>query len=131
LEKKHDKGKALTILAQQWARTVYYMRKRKGAFDGEKFCQRYTKGRGAEEPEASRDTKGMTLTEALTHAACTASVNAKAPIGHHTLSPSPLIGPPLSLLWYAAIVANGLRGLLLTRTWLSLDNAAALRPLFA
>jgi hypothetical protein len=34
-----------------------------------------------------------------------------------------VIGPPLSLLLKAALVANGLRGLLLTRAWLSLDNA--------
>jgi hypothetical protein len=33
LEKKHDKGKALTILAHKLARAVYYMLKRKTAFD--------------------------------------------------------------------------------------------------
>jgi hypothetical protein len=37
LEKKHDKGKALTILAQKLARAVYYMLKRQGAFDRDKF----------------------------------------------------------------------------------------------
>jgi transposase len=40
LEKKHDKGKALTILAQKLARAVSYMLKRQGAFDTEKFFQR-------------------------------------------------------------------------------------------
>jgi transposase len=40
LEKKHAKGKALTILAQKLARAVYDMLKRQGAFDTEKFCQR-------------------------------------------------------------------------------------------
>jgi transposase len=40
LEKKHEKGQALTILAQQLARAVYDMLKRQGAFDGEKFFQR-------------------------------------------------------------------------------------------
>jgi hypothetical protein len=40
LEKKHDKGKALTILAQKLARAVYYMLKRKVAFDTDKFFQR-------------------------------------------------------------------------------------------
>src|SRR5262245_36375520 len=40
LEKKHDKGKALTILAQKLARAVYYMLKRKVAFDTETFFQR-------------------------------------------------------------------------------------------
>ena len=33
-------------------------------------------------------TKGMTLKEALNTASCLASVNAKVPIGHDTLSPS-------------------------------------------
>ena len=39
LEKKHDKGQALTILAQKLARAVYYMLKRKVAFDKDKFFQ--------------------------------------------------------------------------------------------
>jgi hypothetical protein len=33
LEKQHDQGKALSILAHQLARAVYYMLKRKTAFD--------------------------------------------------------------------------------------------------
>jgi transposase len=37
LEKRHDKGKALTILAHKLARAVYYMLKRKMAFDMDKF----------------------------------------------------------------------------------------------
>jgi transposase len=37
LEKKHDKGKALTILAHKLARAVYYMLKRKTAFEMDKF----------------------------------------------------------------------------------------------
>ena len=37
LEKKHDKGKALTILAHKLARAVYYMFKRKVAFDMQRF----------------------------------------------------------------------------------------------
>jgi hypothetical protein len=40
------------------------------------------------------------------------------------------MGPPLSLLCVAALVANGPRGLLLTRAWRSLANACALSPLF-
>ena len=40
LEKKHDKGKALTILAQKLARAVYYMLTRQVAFDTETFFQR-------------------------------------------------------------------------------------------
>jgi hypothetical protein len=42
-----------------------------------------------------------------------------------------LIGHPLSLLFFAALVANGLRVLLLTRAWVSLDNVYALSPIFA
>jgi transposase len=39
LEKKHDKGKALTILAHKLARAVYYMLKRKTAFDMDLFLR--------------------------------------------------------------------------------------------
>jgi transposase len=37
LEKKHDKGKVWTILAHKLARAVYYMLKRKVAFDRKRF----------------------------------------------------------------------------------------------
>jgi transposase len=40
LEKKHDKGKALTVLAHKLARAVYYMLKRHVVFDREQFFQR-------------------------------------------------------------------------------------------
>jgi transposase len=39
LEKRHDKGKALTILAHKRARAVYYMLQRETAFDMRKFLQ--------------------------------------------------------------------------------------------
>ncbi len=39
LEKKHGPGKALTVLAQQLARAVYYLLKRKTAFDMPMFLQ--------------------------------------------------------------------------------------------
>jgi transposase len=39
LEKQHGKGKALTILAHQLARAVYYMFKRDTAFDLDKFLR--------------------------------------------------------------------------------------------
>jgi hypothetical protein len=42
-----------------------------------------------------------------------------------------LIGPPLSLLFFVALGANGRRVLLLTRAWRSLDNVEALRPTLA
>jgi hypothetical protein len=41
------------------------------------------------------------------------------------------MGPPLPLLCAAVLVANGPRGLLLTRASRSLDNVYTLRPLFA
>ena len=40
LEKKHDKGKALTVLAHKLARAVYDMLKRHVAFDKDQFFQR-------------------------------------------------------------------------------------------
>jgi hypothetical protein len=40
------------------------------------------------------------------------------------------MGHPLSLLLHAALVAHGLRVLLLTRARLSLDNGEALSPTF-
>jgi transposase len=128
LEKKHDKGKALTVLAQKWARAVSYMLQHQVAFEREKCFQR--EGRRADEPGASLDNEGMNLQEALDTASSTASLNAKAPRGHETLSPAPLIGHPLALLCAAALVAHGLRVLLLTRAWFSLDNVNALSPLF-
>jgi hypothetical protein len=75
-------------------------------------------------------TQGMTRKEARNTASCLASVHATAPIGHDTLRPSPWIGQPLSRLVFAAFVANGQRGRLLTRASHSLDNACALRPTF-
>ena len=39
LEKKHGKGKALSILAHRLGRAVYYMLKRQEAFDMGKFLQ--------------------------------------------------------------------------------------------
>ena len=50
LEKQHDKGKALSILAQKLGRAVYDMLKRKGAFDRNIFLQ--TSGSRAGEPGA-------------------------------------------------------------------------------
>jgi hypothetical protein len=65
----------------------------------------------------------MNLHKARECAVCTASVNAKAPRRSRYPEPGALIGPLLSLLYVAAIVAHGLRVLLRTRAWFSLDNA--------
>jgi transposase len=113
LEKQHGKGTALTLLAQTLARAVSSLRKRHVAFERATFLQCY--GRGADEPDASLDHKGANRQEALDTAASTAAWKAQAPRGQDTLSPVPLIGPPLTLLFDTVLVANGLRGLLLTR----------------
>jgi len=75
LEKKHDKGKALTILAHKLARAVYYMFKRKVAFDMKRFLN--DEGRGVGERDVSLDNHGMNLILAtLSNASMTASLNA-------------------------------------------------------
>jgi transposase len=59
LAKKHDKGKALSILAHKLGRAVYFMLQRKVAFAMEGFLQ--TGGSRAGEPGASLDTQGRRL----------------------------------------------------------------------
>jgi hypothetical protein len=59
LEKKHDKGKALTILAHNLARAVYYRLKRKVAVDMQRFFN--SEGRGVSELDASLDNHRMNL----------------------------------------------------------------------
>ena len=39
LERKHGKGKALSILAIKLARAVYYMLRRRVSFDAERFAR--------------------------------------------------------------------------------------------
>ena len=85
LERKHDKGKALTVLAHQLARAIYDMLKRQVAFDTAQFFQH--SWRSADEPDASRDTQGMTLPAALDTATSMASLTAQARIGRDTPSP--------------------------------------------
>jgi hypothetical protein len=86
LEKTHDNGTALTVLAHQVARAVYDMRKRHVAFEKAQFFQH--EWRGADEPGASLDTQGMNLPDALDPAASRASLNAQARRGRDTLSPA-------------------------------------------
>jgi len=57
VQKKHDTGKALSLLAHQLGRAVDFRRKRKVAFDRERFLQ--TSESRAGEPGASRDSKGL------------------------------------------------------------------------
>jgi transposase len=59
LEKKHDKGKALRIVAHKLARAVYVMLKRHTALDLEQcLC---TSGSRAGEPGAALDPEGRSL----------------------------------------------------------------------
>jgi hypothetical protein len=53
VERNHDKGNALRILAHQLGRAVYFMRKRTVAVALERFLQTY--GSRAGEPGASLD----------------------------------------------------------------------------
>jgi transposase len=59
LEKKHGKGKALTVLAHKLARAVYDMLKRDTVFDMPKFLNGSWSGAG--EPNASLDAHGLSL----------------------------------------------------------------------
>ena len=82
LEKKHDKGKALTILAHKLARAVYYMLQRKVAFAMQRFLN--DEGRGVGERAVSLDKHGMNLIRAtLSNASMTASLNAYERLGHY------------------------------------------------
>ena len=101
------KARPSTILAQQLARAVSSRLTRQVAFDTERFSNEKGGSGGATKPHWT--TKGMPLKEALNTAACLASVHAKC---LEVTIPEPfiLIGPPLSLLFFAALVAGGQRG---------------------
>jgi transposase len=60
LEKTHSTGKALTLLAHQWARAVSDMLKQETAFEMHKFLN--GEGRGVGGLDAELDDYGMTLT---------------------------------------------------------------------
>src|SRR4030095_11205964 len=79
LEKKHDTGKALSILAHTLGRAVYCMLPRQLAFDMEMFLQ--TSGSRADEPGASLASEGMSLSRAYAKPAPAASLHAKARLG--------------------------------------------------
>jgi transposase len=63
LEKKHGKGKALTVLAHTLARAVYYMVRRDTVCDMDKFL--HGSGRGASEPAAALGHYGASLATVL------------------------------------------------------------------
>ena len=86
LEKKQATGNAVTLLAQPLARAVSSRLPRPGACEREPCFP--PSGRGAAAPAASLAPQGVPLAEALTPAACTASVHAPAPLGHETRRPA-------------------------------------------
>ena len=74
LEKKHGKGKALSVLAHKLARAVYSMLKRGTAFEMDQFL--HGSGSGAGEPAAELGHHGISLTTVLRQEAPPASANA-------------------------------------------------------
>jgi transposase len=85
LEKNHDQGKALSILAQTLGRAVDGRLKRQVACEVRVFRQ--TEGSRAGEPGASRAIQGMSLKRARSLSDLTASLHAKACRGPVSLSP--------------------------------------------
>ena len=120
-EKKPAPGTARPLRAPPWARAVYPRRTRQVACDRARGCPR--SGRGAAEPGASLAPPGMPLHKARAWAVGPASVHATAPRRSRSPAPCALMGPPRSLRLVAVLVVHGLRGLLLTRAWGSLDHA--------
>jgi hypothetical protein len=113
VEKKHETGKALRILAPKRAQAVYYMLKRTTAFDLDLFL-RPSRSRAGEpggltgpprdEPEAS-----------VLSSSGTAFVNAQGHLGPWIPEPDALSGPPLWLWQMRRSGAPGMRVLPLPR----------------
>ena len=78
-EKKHTKGQALSLLAQNVGRAVSDMLKRQTAFAMALFLR--TSGSRAGELAVALATQGMSLQRVCRQGLCTASVNAQAPLG--------------------------------------------------
>jgi hypothetical protein len=85
LEKTHDKGQALTILAHKLARAVYDLLKRETVFDMHNFLQGERSSAG--EPDASLDSHGIRLYRPRDIPSWAASQNAQACIGPLSRSP--------------------------------------------
>ena len=93
VEKQHDKGQALSILAHTLGRAVSHRLKRTVAFDRD-LLRRSSGGRGRA-PDASLDLAGMSLTGACRGADLPVSMNATVGLGLRSLRPTPLIGHAL------------------------------------
>jgi hypothetical protein len=115
LEKKHDTGKARSILAHALGRAVYCLLKRQVAFDLDRFLQ--TSGSRAGEPGASLDTSGMSLKRAHSMSTLDGVVERQG-------VPRPLIPEPLRLI-------GPLLGLLKRRRWSPVVACAAPPPSLA
>jgi Transposase IS116/IS110/IS902 family len=85
MEQTYGQGKALTILAHQRARAVSDRLKRQTALDRDKFL--HGSGSSAGEPDASRATQGISLSQACSRSCWTASLNAKVRLGRLSQSP--------------------------------------------
>jgi Transposase IS116/IS110/IS902 family len=85
LENKQATGKALSLLAHPLGRAVSCMRKRQVACERARFLQ--TSGSRADEPGASLDAEGRSLSRASSQPSPAASLNAKARRGRCSLRP--------------------------------------------
>ena len=85
LEKPHDQGQALSMLAHTLGRALYCRRTRQVACAMAIVLQTY--GSRAGEPSASLDSSGRSLERACAQPAPAASWNAKARLGRLSLSP--------------------------------------------
>jgi hypothetical protein len=96
LEKRHDQGKALTILAPKLARAVYDMLKRKTAC--EMNIVLHTSGSRAGAPGASLDTQGDKPAWSVLSGLLACVVERDGTPRPCLPEPYPLIGHPLWLL---------------------------------
>jgi transposase len=120
LEKKHSKGKALTVLAHKLARAVYDMVKRRTACDMDQFL--HGSGSGASEPTASLGHYGVSLTTVLgpgvTSCVCERSgAQRRCPLTLRVCLDA------CSTPVHTASVVPGSCGLPLPRTWTSLAHS--------
>jgi transposase len=115
LEQKHDKGKALRMLAHKLARAVYDRLQRHTSFEGEQ-CLR-TSGSSAGEPGAELDTAGISLHRTDVTPIMAASWHAEVRLGPLSLSPARCWAPRSGSCIRRRLTASGGRGLPLPRPW--------------
>src|SRR5262245_37315157 len=96
-EKTLGQGTAFTRLAHQLGRADYDLFKRQLACDRRPFLS--GSWNGADEPNASQDDHGLSLSCVLGHACIAASLHAEEHRGPCARILGPWIGPPLRLLY--------------------------------